>query len=165
MAGFFARLKTLLQGDNRPVQRIVEVEGLGRLEFSDEIEAWRIDAAHSRCGFGFLIAGNSNDRADPMFRPVPALVEQARLIANEQAAFREAAFRFLDAEIRSGRWNPAEIEELRMLQVFKVALSAPERPRDGEIEFRWLPTSPRFWCCALVDGKPAPHLSFCGEDR
>jgi hypothetical protein len=51
-----------------------------------------------------------------------------------------------------------------MLQVFKVALMAPDRPRDGEIEFRWLPTSPRFWRCALADGKPAPHLSFCGTD-
>ena len=164
MPGFLSRLKTFLQGDNRPVQRIVDVEGLGRLVYSDDVEAWRIDAAHSCCGFGFLIGADLNDRADPMFRPAPVLVEQARSIANEQAAFREAAFHFLDAEIRSGRWNAAEIDELRMLQVFKVALTAPERPRDGEIEFRWLPTSPRFWYCALVDGKPASHLSFCGED-
>lgn len=164
MPGFFARLKTFLQGDERPVQRIVEVEGLGRLEFSDDLEAWCIDAADSRCGFGFLIGADLNDRADPMFRPAPALVEQARSIAADPAAFREAASDFLDAEIRSGRWNQAEIDELRMLQVFKLALTAPGRPRDGEIEFRWLPTSPRFWCCALVDGRPARHLSFCGED-
>ena len=164
MPGFFSRLKTFLQGDDRPVQRIVDVEGLGRLEFSDEIEAWRIDAARSHCGFGFLIGANSGDRSDPMFRPAPSLVEHARSIAAGEVAFREAASQFLDAEIRSGRWNRAESDELRMLQVFEVALTAPERPRDGEIEFRWLPTSSRFWRCALVDGRPAPHLSFCGED-
>jgi hypothetical protein len=65
MAGFLARLKIFLQGEQRPVQRSVDVEGLGRLEFSDEAEAWCIEAAHAPCGFGFLICGNGNDRGRP----------------------------------------------------------------------------------------------------
>jgi len=160
----FDKLKKFFAGDQRPFARSVSHQVIGTLTFSDDDEAWLTDPKSSPYGFGFYISADW-DADGPEIRPASALIEHAAAIASNPEAFKHSVREFLDSQLQSVRSLAADRDEIQKLQVYRVALMWPERPDDGEIDLRTSLDTNRFWGCAYIGRKPAPHLMFEGLDE
>jgi hypothetical protein len=160
----FAKLKKFILGDKQPIVRSVTHPVIGTLNFSDDDEAWLTDLKASAYGFGFYISGDW-DADGPESRPASALVDHAAAMAAHPEPFTQSVREFVDSQLQSARSLATDKDEIQKLRVYRVALMWPERPDDGETELRTSLDSDRMWHCAYIGRKPAPHLSFSGEDR
>lgn len=160
----FSKLKKLFSGEKRPIVRSVTHPTIGTLTYSDDDEAWLTDPKASPYGFGFYISGDW-DADGPEVRPASKLMDHAAELASHPEVLAQSIREFLDLQLQSVNSLAADKDEIQLLRVYRVALMWPERPDDGEIELRTSFDSDRMWLCAYVSRKPAPSLSFSGEDR
>jgi hypothetical protein len=162
-APVFAKLKKFLFGDTRPIRRSIAHPALGDLIYSDDAEAWLTDPKSSRCGFGFYIAGDWSTPG-PEVLPPQQLIDTAIDITSHSEAFVRSVRDLIESKMKTMHSRDPDFEEIKKLQVYRVALMWPERPNDGEIELRTSPDSNRMWHCGYIDRKPIPALGFSGLD-
>jgi hypothetical protein len=158
----FAKLKTFLFGDKRPIVRSVAHPVVGDLVYSPDDEAWLTDPNASKWGFGFYI---SADPAGPAFQPSQALIDHAAEIASQPEVFVSSVRALVESQLKTVKSLHSNRDEIEKLRVYRVALMWPERPDDGEIELRASPESDRMWHCAYVGRKASPPLDFSGLDQ
>jgi hypothetical protein len=163
------RLKRLLGGDSRPVDRIVEHPTLGTLSYSEDDDAWLTDPEAAACGFGFYVAG---DRAPKHERicPDPTLLEHAVALARDPESIRAKVADHLARhppsanELRRAGADLTPIADITSLKIYRICLMWPDRPNDGEIELRLSFSDKRFWVCSYVDRSPAHAVAYGGLD-
>ncbi|MFI5216382.1 MAG: hypothetical protein ACHQ3O_07550 [Candidatus Limnocylindria bacterium] len=163
------RLKRLLRGDPRPVDRIVEHPVLGTLSYSEDNDAWLTDPETAACGFGFYVAG---DRAPEHERicPDPMLLEHAAALARDPDAIRAKVAAHLAShppslnELRRAGADHPPVTDTSSLKIYRICLMWPDRPNDGEIELRVSFSDKRFWVCSYVDRSPAHAVAYGGMD-
>ena len=141
MLRFLKRL--LLTDPTADWARVVQDPVLGELRLNEDATWW--DAAVPLSGgrvLRFRVGGEGE--------PAPALVAHAREIASGFTAFEGTVRAFLAAEAAK---RPDLAGEVPRLEIDTVCLLWPERPGDGEIEFRG-PDPSRLRVCGIKDGLP-----------
>jgi len=159
----FAKFKTLLFGDKRPIVHSVVHPIVGTLTYSADEDAWLTDPDASGCGFGFYVSAERNPNAATI-RPAAELIEHAAQIASNPEVFAKSVRVLVESQLTTVKSLHADRDEIERLRVYRVALMWPERPDDGEIELRTGPDSDRMWHCAYLGRKPSPPLVFSGLD-
>lgn len=154
----FATLKRKLFGDQRPIERRIENEILGLLEYSNDDEAWLTRESSGRLKFGFYIC-RSDDFSTPTQTPDPALVKQAESVAVDQDRFVAEVMAYVQEECNTERLHKGWEREIAQLKIETLCLFWPKRPRDGQISFSG-GDNYRLWRCGYLDGKPGGGLGF-----
>ena len=154
----FATIKRKLFGAQRPIERQIENEILGLLEYSNDDEAWLTRESSGRLKFAFYIRG-ADDLSAPIQKPDPALVKQAESIALDQDQFVAEVMAYVQQESRTKRLHKGWESEIAQLKIEMLCLFWPKRPRDGQISFSG-GDNYRLWRCGYLDGKPGGGLGF-----
>jgi hypothetical protein len=158
MSPMSSTLKRKLFGDQRPIEREIDNDVLGPLEYSSDDEAWLARESSGRLQFGFYICG-SDDFSTPTQMPDPALVRQAECVALDQDRFVADVMAYVREESRTKRLHKGWESEIAQLKIETLCLFWPKRPRDGQIYFSG-GANYRLWRCGYLDGAPGGGLGF-----
>lgn len=159
----FSKLKKLMLGDKRPIRHSVNHPVLGLLHYSEDDEAWLIDKEESKLGFGLYIAGDWESESDEV-GPSALLLDHAVDVFENLHEFNKMVEHFVNSQLKTVKHLSEHKDEISKLSLHRLALMWPERPDDGELEFRPSADSERIWGCSYIGKKPVSELSFIGLD-
>jgi len=144
----FKAIKKFFQGDQRPIEREVSIEGLGLFTYIDEEENWKLPA--NRSGeIDILIEGDWAEEQE-VIKPNPQLIDQAKLIRLNPLKFKEKLFTFVDSVdvIESGKKD-----ELKNRNIEAIRLFIDKAGREfGTLSFDC--TNDRHYFVDFLDGEP-----------
>lgn len=137
-------------GDPRPINREIDHPIIGKLNYSEDDEAWFSDPNQNDAGFRLLIDGDWDSDAESV-SPAPGLIRWAEEIVGDANAFLAELQAFLESE-KTGE-KKVFSEDIDALEIDCVSLGPETRPGEGTVYFKEL-TEDRCWRCDYLNKKP-----------
>jgi len=137
-------------GDQRPIEREIDHAILGKLEYSDDNEAWLTDPNHNDIGFKIMIDGDWGDSAETI-SPALSLTEWAEEIFVNSKDFLAELKIFIETQ-KSEEYKDFS-DEIDALEIDFITLGPEKCPGEGSVYYKDT-TEDRCWYCDYQKRNP-----------